>query len=446
MCASSAVRCDYKWRPVTTRWELPLVSCRKTTRSAWRHGETRWRAARRSALRRCLPYPMVSCEIPERTVKALDLVDVVAGGDGFFGRRNRGIDPANGRMVDAQPRLQDCGRVSDGRYHRVEKLPFVDGVFIADTRVGQVQIDSAGHAFDGFPDSNPPFWRDDLQRQTVGASLSDCTPLVGLRYDGAAVGKVADASTDPLPGVTNHTKFATVRPDPYSYVVLIGRNPASTKGQLIKTKLDVYVPSTCPTYVLLSRRPRVTRPRFKSTCWGTRGMFGPVGRAGLAIARARFERNAWVPVEVVADYAAQTYTATVGGVHWSGRFIEAATDQARIYLCWQFASADGTSILRPCNRGKRSAGWFPGVGGRWESCSRRRPRQTGVCPPRGRRLWIAWPWRALAPGQQGHHLRFGGDPAGQSRLQARAVPRCCGLCGNDRQPRKTVCWPTSGCL
>ena len=36
-------------------------------------------------------------EIPKRTIKTLDLVDVVAGGDGFSGRRGRGIDPTNGR-------------------------------------------------------------------------------------------------------------------------------------------------------------------------------------------------------------------------------------------------------------------------------------------------------------------------------------------------------------
>ena len=257
----------------------------------------------------------------------------MAGGDGFFGRRNRGIDSANGRMVDAQPRLQDCIRVSDGGYQRVEKLPFVDGVCIADTRVGQVQIDSAGHAFDGFPDSNPPIWRDDLQRQTIGASLSDCTPPVGLRYDGAAVGKVADASTDPLPGVTNHTKFGTVRPDPYSYVVLIGRNPAGTTGQLIKTKLDVYVPSACADLCVALQATTGNKTAFQVDLLGDKGHVWTRRPGWTGYSAGAFERNAWVPVEVVADYAAQTYTAAVGGVHWSGRFIEAATDQARIYLC-----------------------------------------------------------------------------------------------------------------
>ena len=33
-------------------------------------------------------------EIPKQTVKVFDLVNLVAGGDGFSGRRNRGIDAA----------------------------------------------------------------------------------------------------------------------------------------------------------------------------------------------------------------------------------------------------------------------------------------------------------------------------------------------------------------
>ena len=41
--------------------------------------------------------------IPKRTIRALDLVDVVAGGDGFSGRRNAGIDPNSGRIISVLP-------------------------------------------------------------------------------------------------------------------------------------------------------------------------------------------------------------------------------------------------------------------------------------------------------------------------------------------------------
>jgi hypothetical protein len=43
--------------------------------------------------------------VSKRSVKLLDLVDVVAGGDGFSGRRERGIDPNSGRVITALPTL-----------------------------------------------------------------------------------------------------------------------------------------------------------------------------------------------------------------------------------------------------------------------------------------------------------------------------------------------------
>ena len=95
-------------------------------------------------------------EIPKRTIKVFDLVDVVAGGDGFSGRRNAGIDPT-GRATTTPsktPRSAKDFLVGDGKYHRVEALPFVDGVFIPDGRRGPVQVDSAGHTFDVFPETS----------------------------------------------------------------------------------------------------------------------------------------------------------------------------------------------------------------------------------------------------------------------------------------------------
>jgi hypothetical protein len=90
-------------------------------------------------------------QIPQRTIRSLDLVDVVAGGDGFSGRRNHGIDVTNGRPTDMLPKDPNTEFVGDGKYHHVEELPFVDGVFIPDGRLGPTRIDSAGHIFGDFP-------------------------------------------------------------------------------------------------------------------------------------------------------------------------------------------------------------------------------------------------------------------------------------------------------
>jgi hypothetical protein len=92
--------------------------------------------------------------LPQATIKTLDLVDVVAGGDGFSGRRNQGIDATNGRPLDVMPATpRDAAQwpIGDHRYHRVDGLPLVDGVFIPDGSAGPVQTSSAGHEFAGFP-------------------------------------------------------------------------------------------------------------------------------------------------------------------------------------------------------------------------------------------------------------------------------------------------------
>ena len=91
-------------------------------------------------------------ELPKRTITTLDLADIVAGGDGFSGRRNRGIDPTSGRVADRPPEMNQWDNlVGDGVYHRVKGLPLVDGVFIPDGGKGPVQVDSAGHVFANFP-------------------------------------------------------------------------------------------------------------------------------------------------------------------------------------------------------------------------------------------------------------------------------------------------------
>ena len=100
-------------------------------------------------------------ELPKRTMKVFDLVDVVAGGNGFSGRRNRRHRP------DQRPNRQCSIRkafllVSDGKYHRVEGLPFVDGVFVPKGGNAAVQLDSAGHTFAEFNNSEDrtggPLW------------------------------------------------------------------------------------------------------------------------------------------------------------------------------------------------------------------------------------------------------------------------------------------------
>ena len=93
---------------------------------------------------------------PTRVIKILDLVDIVAGGNGLGKARGRGINPNTGEVVAHPPPIHpDWGYArGDGRYHRVKGLPLIDGVFMPDDRGGPVQLDSAGHTFAGFGTSD----------------------------------------------------------------------------------------------------------------------------------------------------------------------------------------------------------------------------------------------------------------------------------------------------
>ena len=96
-------------------------------------------------------------EIGRDSVLVFDLVDAVAGGNGFSHKRGRGIDPATGRTSDRQPDKVDVR--GDHKYHRIEGTPFVEGVFIPDGgKGGPVQIDSAGHVFPDCPKTDNGSW------------------------------------------------------------------------------------------------------------------------------------------------------------------------------------------------------------------------------------------------------------------------------------------------
>jgi hypothetical protein len=92
---------------------------------------------------------------PKRFVRRLpsapntvDLLDIVAGGDGTGHHRERGIDPTCG-MED--PVFIAEFRPSDRDYHRARTYALIDGTFVPNGGDGPVVIDSAQHTFDGFP-------------------------------------------------------------------------------------------------------------------------------------------------------------------------------------------------------------------------------------------------------------------------------------------------------
>jgi hypothetical protein len=95
--------------------------------------------------------PVDQCAFVRRLVappKVIDLLDIVAGGSGLGHGRERGIDPILGLECTA---FESEPRSSDRKYHRAVYFSMIDGVFVPSGGQGPVVLDSAGHAFEGFP-------------------------------------------------------------------------------------------------------------------------------------------------------------------------------------------------------------------------------------------------------------------------------------------------------
>ncbi|MEN6450042.1 MAG: NPCBM/NEW2 domain-containing protein [Thermoguttaceae bacterium] len=112
----------------------------------------------------------------------IDLLDVVAGGNGVRGGRERGIDPATG-LED--PLFVPKYRDGDHQYRPVTWHPMIDGVFVPDGAKRPVVTDSAGHEFSEFPRTCGQSWGSIWVR---AAELRDGTPPRGEKCWMHAIG------------------------------------------------------------------------------------------------------------------------------------------------------------------------------------------------------------------------------------------------------------------
>ena len=90
-----------------------------------------------------------------RTDAGLDIIDIIAGGDGRGAARMRGIHPQTGEQ-NAEPILDYSASFLDshGGYTPVRANPFIDGIFIPHT-TEEVQVDSSGRTVSGLDVSTP---------------------------------------------------------------------------------------------------------------------------------------------------------------------------------------------------------------------------------------------------------------------------------------------------
>jgi hypothetical protein len=77
-------------------------------------------------------------------INSLDLTDLICGGDGTTHRRGIGIDASTGTVGSLRP---VAAINSDGKYHRANGYPFIDGAFISDDANETTVVDSRGDQF-----------------------------------------------------------------------------------------------------------------------------------------------------------------------------------------------------------------------------------------------------------------------------------------------------------
>ncbi len=128
---------------------------RSTDVQTLHQGEAAQVAADASAVIRAAPLHFAFARSLDRSLDPLDLVDVVAGGDGTQGRRNAGISALDGSAVSAEPTTAEAWSFSDGRFHPCPERRFVAGVFIPRGGDHPVVLDPVGHTSNLFSRGGP---------------------------------------------------------------------------------------------------------------------------------------------------------------------------------------------------------------------------------------------------------------------------------------------------
>jgi hypothetical protein len=196
-----------------------------------------------------------------RTPKTLDLLDIVAGGYGTTGLRERGIDPIDG-MEDTW--FSTERRYGDGKYHPIDWHKFIDGVFMPDGRTGPVVVDSAGHTFDGFPKTermtDASIWARAASIRTDGQEKNEQYWMhaigPGRQYMPNGTGLLGLTSQK---GITFNlgamrARYQGVRPIRFRAVVAV----ADARGLRFPNAVQ-----EADVWVLVDGRPRLSLPHFR---------------------------------------------------------------------------------------------------------------------------------------------------------------------------------------
>lgn len=180
------------------------------------------------------------------------------------------------------------------------------------------------------------YFQDDFESHAVGADLVSLSPPIGKSYATSNIGKVFDSATSPdnIGGADNSQKFAGAgtleSPNAYQDRMQISAEAqAVSTGKVVKFSLDYYVASAeggagnGPSIMALNTADEWTGDNYGFS-WGfTVNQDGTISQwagdvTALAPTGLTARTDTWIPIEVIADYGAGTYTATVDGHTFTG--------------------------------------------------------------------------------------------------------------------------------
>jgi hypothetical protein len=179
-------------------------------------------------------------------------------------------------------------------------------------------------------------FRDDLQSHNTGDAMHNLVPPVGEGYYWLGAnhyGFVNDNTTTP-PGGASGEKFIGGLANLAGYgqqnLVITEAAELSATNQVVQFNLDAYVVGSATQSYGLDLSTFASGGVYAGRAWdinlqtnGTLAIYDDSGYNNVP--GGTFRTDTWVQVEVIADYAARTFQATVDGFTFGGNF---STDEA----------------------------------------------------------------------------------------------------------------------
>lgn len=174
-------------------------------------------------------------------------------------------------------------------------------------------------------------FRDDFQAYTVGDVVHNLLPPIGEGYYWLGAnhyGYINDNTTTP-PGGAAGEKFVGGLPSLAGYgqqnAVITAADELAATNQVVHFNLDAYVVGTTAQNYGLDLSTLASGGVYVGRAWDinlqTNGTISIYDDSGYNnVPGGSFRTDTWVPVEVIADYAAGTFQATVDGFTFGGNF------------------------------------------------------------------------------------------------------------------------------